>query len=42
VPYQASSGEVTIALAADAMITRALKPFTEPEFLVPAASSVRS
>ena len=32
-PYQASSGEVTVALAGDAMITRALKPFTEPEFL---------
>jgi poly-gamma-glutamate capsule biosynthesis protein CapA/YwtB (metallophosphatase superfamily) len=33
VPYQASSGEVTVALAGDAMITRALRPFTEPEFL---------
>lgn len=32
-PYQSASGEITVALAGDAMISRALTPYSEPEFL---------
>ncbi|HWP60127.1 MAG TPA: CapA family protein [Candidatus Acidoferrales bacterium] len=32
-PYESTSGDITIALTGDAMISRALKPFREPRFL---------